>query len=133
MKNEVAITSNIEDILKIIAKSYEGYQTSLYIGSKNGYLICIDNLPNKKDKVNITKEFIETFDPRERPWYQEVEESKQPNLTDFYSDYEHFVAINCGAPFYDSKGFAGVAAISARLETLYQQIARDSLGKTSIT
>ena len=132
LKNEVEITSNIEDVLRIIAKFYEGYQTSFYIGSKNGYLICLDNLPNKQDKVLFTKEFDESFDPRERPWYKEVEEKKRPNLTDYYSEYEGFVAVNCGAPYYDSKGFAGVAAISARLDTLYQQIAKDSLGNANI-
>ena len=132
LKNEVAITSNIEDTLRIIAKFYEGYQTSFYIGSKNGYLICIDNLPNKQDKVIFNDKFDETFDPRERPWYKEIEKKKQPHLIDYYSEYEGFIAINCGAPYYDSKGFAGVAAISARLDTLYQQIAKDSLGNASI-
>ena len=132
LKNEIAITSNIEDTLRMIAKFYEGYQTSFYIGSKNGYLICIDNLPNKQDKVIFNDKFDETFDPRERPWYKEVEKKKQPHLTDYYSDYEGFIAINCGAPYYDSKGFAGVAAISARLDTLYQQIAKDSLGNANI-
>ena len=132
LKNEVAITSNIEDTLRIIAKFYEGYQTSFYIGSKNGYLICIDNLPNKQDKVIFNDKFDETFDPRERPWYKEIEKKKQPHLTDYYSEYEGFIAINCGAPYYDSKGFAGVAAISARLDTLYQKIEKDSLGNASI-
>ena len=68
LKNEVAITSNIADVLRIKAYFFKGHQTSTYIGSKNGYLICIDTLTNDQDTVTFTKEFNETYDPRERPW-----------------------------------------------------------------
>ena len=77
LKNEIGINSNITDVLKIIATFYKGRQTSSYIGSKNGYLICIDTLPNENDTVTFTKEFNETYDPRERPWYKAVEKAKK--------------------------------------------------------
>ena len=133
LKNEVGLTSNIADILRIKANFYKGHQTSSYIGSKNGYLICIDTLPDEHDKVVFTKEFNETYDPRERPWYKAVEKAKKTVITDYYLSADGALSIDCATPFYDAEGnFAGVAAVGASLQSLYKQVTDDRFGNTSI-
>ena len=133
LKNEVAIVSNIADVLRIKANFYKGHQTSTYIGSKNGYLICIDTLPNNQDKVTFTKEFNETYDPRERPWYKAVEKARKTIVTDCYMSADGFLSLDCATPYYDAEGeFAGVAAVGASLDSLYKQVTDDRFGNTNI-
>ena len=132
LKHDVAISANIADLLKIISSFYEGYQTSFYIGSKNGYLICVDNLPDKQGKINFTEEFNNTFDPRERLWYKEVEEAQKTRITNFYTAADGYLAVTFAVPYYDKNGFAGVAAVGASLESLYKQLTEDSRENSNI-
>ena len=133
LKKEIDLTSNIADVLRIKANFYKGHQTSLFIGSKNGYLICIDTLPNEHGTVTFTKEFNETYDPRERPWYKAVEKAGKTVVTDYYLSADGLLSIDCATPYYDANGeFAGVAAVGASLESLYQQVTEDKLGNTNI-
>ena len=133
LKKEVGITSNIADTLRIKANFYKGHQTSSFIGSKNGYLICVDTLLNEHDTVTFTKEFNETYDPRERPWYKAVEKDRKTVVTDYYISADGFLSIDCASPFYDAEGeFAGVAAVGASLESLYKQVTDDRFGNTNI-
>ncbi len=134
LKHEVSINSNIADILSIIASSYKGRQTSSYIGSKNGYLICIDTLPNPNDTVFFTEEFNESYDPRERPWYKATKEAKKTIVTDYYLSSDGNLSVDCASPFYDAEGkFAGVAAVGSSLESLFQQVTDDKYGDTNIS
>ncbi len=133
LKREIGISSNIADMLKVISSFYTGRQTSSYIGSKNGYLICIDTLPDKEGKIIFTDEFNENYDPRERPWYKEAEKEQKTVITDFYTAADGFLAVTFAAPYYDNNGFAGVAAVGASLESLYKQLTEDGLGNTNIS
>ena len=132
LKEEINLTSNIADVLRIKANFYQGRQTSLFIGSKNGYLICIDTLPDEHSTVTFTKEFNESYDPRERPWYKAVEKAGKTVVTDYYLSADGLLSIDCATPYYDSEGFAGVAAVGASLESLYQQVTEDKIGNTNI-
>ena len=132
LMQEISLISNIADVLRIKANFYKGRHTSLFIGSKNGYLICIDTLPDEQGIVTFTKEFNETYDPRERPWYKAVEKAGKTVVTDYYLSADGLLSIDCATPYYDSEGFAGVAAVGASLESLYQQVTEDKLGNTNI-
>ncbi len=133
LKNEVELTSNIADMLRIKANFYKGLSTSSYIGSKNGYLICIDTLPDENGTVVFTKEFNETYDPRKRLWYKEAEKAKETIITDCYLSADGYLAVTYATPYYDAKGdFAGVAAVGANLESLYNQLTEDNFGNTNI-
>ena len=132
LKHEVAISSNIADMLKVISSFYKGHQTSSYIGSKNGYLICIDTLTDQNGQVNFTEEFNTNYDPRERPWYKEAEEAKETKITNFYTAADGYLAVTFATPYYDKEGFAGVAAVGASLESLYKQITENSIGNSNI-
>ena len=129
---DVRLSSNIADILRIKANFYKGHQTSLSIGSKNGYLVCIDTLLDEKGSVIFTKEFNETYDPRERPWYKAAEKANKTVLTDYYLSSDGYLSLDWASPYYDNEGFAGVAAVGASLESLYQQVTEDKVGNTNI-
>lgn len=133
LKHEVGISSNIVDMLKVISSFYKERQTSSYIGSKNGYLICIDTLPDKDGEVIFTDDFKENYDPRERPWYKEAEREQKTIITDFYTAADGFLAVTFATPYYDKNGFAGVAAVGASLESLYKQLTEDGLGNSNIS
>lgn len=132
LKQEVELSSNIADMLKVISVFYEGHQTSSYIGSKNGYLICIDTLHDKKGEVIFTDEFNTSYDPRERPWYKVAEEAKKTKITNFYTAADGYLAVTFATPYYDKDGFAGVAAVGASLDSLYKQITENSIGNSNI-
>ena len=132
LKHEVGISSNIVDMLKVISSFYFERQTSSYIGSKNGYLICIDTLPDKKGEVIFTDDFKENYDPRERPWYKEAEKEQKTVITDFYTAADGYLAVTFASPYYNKEGFAGVAAVGASLESLYKQLTEDSIENTNI-
>ena len=55
LRHEIRITSNIADMLKTTSIFYEGSYISSYIGSKNGYHICVSILPDKKDNIIFSK------------------------------------------------------------------------------
>ncbi|MBO5514969.1 MAG: HAMP domain-containing protein, partial [Schwartzia sp.] len=123
LAEEIGLASNIADNISIMAGFYEGYQISCYIGSKNGYLICVDNMADGGN-VAFTEDFFTTFDPRERPWYQAIAQSKtelghgEAITTGTYLGADGYPVITHAAPYYDADGFAGVAGMGTSLESL---------------
>ncbi len=132
LQDSICLSSNIADILRIKANFYKGHQTSLSIGSKEGFLVCIDTLLDEKEAVIFTKEFNETYDPRKRPWYKTAEIANKTVLTDYYLSADGYLALDWASPYYDNEGFAGVAAVGASLEALYKQVTEDKVGNTNI-
>ena len=132
LKHEVSISSNIADMLKVISRFYIGRQTSAYIGSKDGYLICVDNLPDNKGEIIFTEDFNNSYDPRERPWYKKAEKEQKTVITDFYSAADGYLAVTFATPYYDKNGFAGVAAVGASLESLYKELTEDKLENNNL-
>ncbi|MBQ8697609.1 MAG: cache domain-containing protein, partial [Schwartzia sp.] len=138
LAEEIGLASNIADDLAIMASYYTEYQLSCYIGSKNGYLLCVDTLPDGGNIV-FPEEFFASFDPRERPWYQVVSkaeaEGKRPDviLTGTYLGADGYPVIAHAAPYYDADGFAGVAGMGTSLETLCKQLINETRDDRYIT
>ena len=126
LNHEIRITSNIVDMLKATSSFYEGNKISSCIGSKKGYYICVSILPDKKDKIVFSEE-DQNFDPRERPWYKKAEKEQKPVITDFYVATDGSLEVTFATPYYDNDGFAGVAAVSGSLDSLYKYIEDDNL------
>ncbi|MBP5469182.1 MAG: Cache 3/Cache 2 fusion domain-containing protein, partial [Candidatus Riflebacteria bacterium] len=129
LRKEAALSSNIVDVLKLIARRFTGYQSTSYICSKNGFLILVETSLNKEDKVTFTQD----YEPRERIWYKEAEKNNKTVITDVYFSMQGYPAVSYSTPYYDAEGnIAGVAAVDANLESLYDVITKDSLGNTGI-
>ena len=127
LKHEIRINSNIVDMLKTTSTFYEGNHTSSYIASKKGYFIGIRFFPEKQVKINFSDEYLNTFDPRERPWYKKAEKEQKSVITDFYVADDGSLEVTFATPYYDKNGFAGVAAVSESLDSLYKYIEDDNI------
>ena len=129
LRREAALSSNIVDFLILMSRRFIGHQSTAYICSKNGFLILVETSLNSSDTVH----FSQDYEPRQRPWYVGAEKANKTIVTDFYTSMQGYPAVSCATPYYDSEGkFAGVAAVDANIESLYELIAEDSLGDTSI-
>ena len=129
LQREADLSSNIVDVLNIVSEGYTGHHATSYVASKNGFMILIET----SDDKNATVTFPNDFDPRERIWYTEAEKKQRTIITDVYQAIQLYPAVSCAAPYYDSEGkFAGVAAVDANLESLYELITENQLGDTSI-
>lgn len=139
LKNEIEIASNITDALETMSFYYRDYQTSLYIGSKKGYFICVDLFPGKKGEGSVfpTEElradFLNTFDPRERPWYKLAEQKQALAFTDTFTGTDGLPDMACVMPYYDKEGFAGVVGIGCTLDDVYQQVKDTAIGDTGFS
>ena len=126
---DAEIAANAADILALWAESYDdGHQMTCFYASELGYVISADLMPDKTELVEFYEEwFSPSFDPRKRPWYQEVKATGKSVFTDIYVGAEGYPVISCVAPYYDEDGFAGMAGMSNNIVSLYQQMAESGL------
>ena len=131
---EARIAANAADNLALWTQSYDdGYEMTCFYASERGYVISADVMAEGKEFV----EFFDTwyspsFDPRERPWYQEIKATGRSVFTDVYVGVEGYPCISCVAPYYDENGFAGMAGISNNIATLYRQISINTIGDRGV-
>ncbi len=131
---EARIASNAAENLAIWAESIDdGYDLTYYFASKRGYIISVDTTSKDAEFVEFGEDwYAPSFDPRERPWYREIEATGKTVFTDVYVGVEGYPVISCVAPYYDENGFAGVASISPSIALLYSVIANNTLGDHGI-
>ena len=139
LQAEIALAANFADGLESISKSYAGYRTSFFAGSKNGYLICLDLIPPDAGTNSIypseevREDFVSHYDPRKRYWYEAGQKANKPVFTDVSRGADGHVSLSCAMPYYDADGFAGVVGISYSAEDIYQSILSTAVGEKSIT
>lgn len=139
LQQEIGLASNFADTLVAMSKSYLGYRTSFYAGSKNGYLICLDSIPNdgyKKISIfpskEVQKQFITEYDHKQRSWYQLGQHVDKPTFTDIYRSADGFLALTCVMPYYEGNEFAGVTGISYTIEDIYKTAVESALNDERI-
>ena len=131
---DAEIAANGADILSLWAGSYEsGYQATCFFVSELGYFISADVMPDDEEYVKFYDEwYTPSFDSRQRLWYEEARDTGKTVFTDVYVGVEGYPAVACIAPYYNEKGFAGVAGMSSNIDSLYQDIAKSELEGTNI-
>ena len=131
--NEMGIVTNAADGMEVMCEFYKDYKTSCYIGSKHGYMICADIFFTEDEYAKIHSEELHgSFDPRERPWYKLAEQHQGHVLTEMYMGTGGHLVLTSAAPYFDRDGFAGVCAIDANLDLLYESVSDQSIGETTI-
>jgi len=133
--HEIDIFGNIADTLVTLRNSYQGYQTSIWAGSRKGYFICTDVITSVEDPRSVylseeRRKTFPTYDPRERPWYKLVEKEMQLVYTDPYKSTDGPMEISCAMPYFDNDGFAGVVGIACSSAEIYRQVADGVIGET---
>ena len=127
---EMALVSNIADDLSLFAKS-EIRNSSAYIGSKNGYMICAYSKLDDNENMVFSQEFLESYDPRTRNWYIAAQNADKATFTDYYLAAEGYHAICIVAPYYDNDGFAGGAVVDFTSAALQKEMTETTHGETN--
>ena len=138
LQQEIGLASNFADTLVAMGKSYVGYHTYFYAGSKNGYLIGMDVIPDNEKVTTVfaSKEaretFINEYDPRQRFWYKLGQQANKPTFSIVYNDGENHMDLACVMPYYEGKEFAGVTGISYTIEDIYKTAVESALNDERI-
>lgn len=128
---EYQLAANIAEDLVSEATLTKGMQGSFCIGSKNGYIICLDIYSGDEKYVVFTDEFMETYDPRERLWYKQTKAAYKFIFTDLYLDMQGYMVVDGAAPYYDRNGFAGVVSVGCNIDSFQKLIEENVLGGTN--
>ena len=76
---EMSIVSACEDLLQTLSKQYD----CIIVASKDGYVIRIDDMPDKNSLVPLCNEpQRHSYDPRKRDWYRQGEKVSEPTFTE---------------------------------------------------
>ena len=131
---EARIAANAADNLALWTQSYDdGHEMTCFFASERGYIISTDVMPEGKEFVEFLDAwYAPSFDPRERPWYQEIKATGKSVFTGVYVGVEGYPCISCVAPYYDENGFAGMAGISNNISAWYRQISINTIGDRGV-
>ncbi len=133
LQAEIGLAGNFADVLVPMSKFYHGVNTFFFAGSKHGYFLCLDSISSKNGPAGIfpspeaRQDFLDSFDPRQRPWYRLGKDAARPVFTGIYMATEGYPGISCVMPYYDDDGFAGVVGISYSVEDIHQMVAEVTL------
>ena len=133
LQAEIGLAENFADVLKPMSTSYIGSRTSLYAGSRHGYLLCLDLVRPDEAKTSIfpsetvKAEFLANYDPRERTWYKQGKAAGKPVFSSVFKGAEGNLDLTCAAPYYDAQGFAGVVGISYTVDDIYQVLVENAM------
>ncbi len=123
---EIGIMGNFVDVLSPLAKFYDGSQSSFYVASEKGYMLCIHIVPEpggtkqaESSRV-ISEKYITSDNPREKEWYRLGMKAETPVFTDIYEGAGGDLDITCVMPYRDRSGTAGVVGIDYDIGDLYQ-------------
>lgn len=128
LSSELVRASGIVETLEKMADTYRGSQGSVMVASKNGYMLCADFLPEGQTYVDFTEEFVSSYVPQDRPWYQAALKAGKSTMTDIYTTPDGFTAINYAVPYSIGQEFAGVASIGISLQIVYKMLDEQGLG-----
>ena len=136
LHREIDISANIGTTLISLAKSFSGYKSSFYIGSKKGYFICVSLFPEINGALNFEDAEIYNYDCRERPWYKMAINASGPVFSDLYINSgsgDDYQLIGCAAPYLDQNGIAGVVGMDISNSELYDVISNTSVGENGFS
>ncbi len=124
-KSAVKNTDENEIITELtnVAETYEQFQ-SLYLGTTNGEMIIVPDQDLPSD-----------FDPRERPWFQNAEQTNEAVWTDTYTDAgSGKLIISVARRVLDNNGnFVGVIAGDISLAGISNLVGTTKVGETGYT
>ena len=118
IRKDIENASNITDCLISLCDFYDNNEASLFICSKNDYLICIDMLLEDKSAVKISEGFLDNVIVTQRPWYIKAKAEDKLIFTDLYLTSDGALGITCAKPYYKGNEFAGAAGVGLTLNTM---------------
>jgi sigma-B regulation protein RsbU (phosphoserine phosphatase) len=131
LQREIRLTSGIIGSLLGMSNYCDFYQ-AVYLGSKNGYTIMIQQREEKEILSALcTEPLRHTYDPRKRDWYILGKGASKPLFTDVYTNpVTGEPNVSCVFPYYDTGGFGGVVGIDISVQDIYEQIRGTAISST---
>ena len=130
ISQEISKISNIAERLEWMADNRYA-EDSLLIASRNGYMICVNNLRDGGDVV-LSEDFLGSYNPSQRPWYLAAQGAVNPVFGDIRVAADAGVlCFSCSMPYEDADGFAGVVSIRFTLADISQEV-DEYTGKTGV-
>lgn len=112
---------SVVETIQTILDAHPNYEMG-YVGSQSG---GFTQSPNNEDTAQPIG-----YDPRQRPWYADVQSTKKAAVTEAYlSDAGNAIVCTVAAPIM-TPSFAGVAGFDLSIATLTNEIGGISIGKT---
>ena len=112
---EISYASSIDDDMILLNRKFDG---AVLLASERGYLIRLDMVGDEQNLVHLCSEPLRsTYDYMSREWYRDTKEAQKLIYTDPYITAYGGYCISVCVPYYDNRGFAGVAL--ADLDTDY--------------
>ncbi|MBR1647275.1 MAG: SpoIIE family protein phosphatase [Selenomonadaceae bacterium] len=130
IRREIELAANIRAYMRPLAKSFGDYKSSFYVGSKNGWTVCISVLPNVRGELPFEDEELYHYDCRTRPWYVDAVNAGKSVFSDpsINIGADEFRFISCSAPYFDRNGeIAGVVGLGVSSEEIYAAISETAV------
>jgi len=126
-QKEMSLLGSLQGLMLSLATNL-GEVSTCYIGSELGYIIVVDDQPNKVGPI---------VDCRTRPWYILARKHREQIWTDIYNEaYGKVPVITCAKPFYHKNGeiagVVGVELLLSMLSDLVRDARVDELGASFI-
>ena len=128
---DIGVAANIRTYLRPLSKTFGEYLSTFYVGSKDGWTICINVMPQNPGELPFSKDDIYNYDCRKRPWYTNAINADKPIFSNLYSEVEgrRIQLISCSAPYFDKNGRAGVVGIDLANLDIYSALDESIVGK----
>ncbi len=130
IRSEIDLASNLRIFMKPMAKSFGDYNSSFYVGSKNGWSICVSVFPTIRGELHFSDDEIYRYDCRARPWYVNAVNAGHTVFSELYIDTgrDKVQLIGCSAPYFDKNGqIAGVVGMDFSNTDIYSEIANTAV------
>lgn len=133
----VEVANDLNATLHNLSKGEKARPLFFYIGSKNGWSLRMDILPNDNDKVNLPQAALtRDYDARDRSWYKYVMQAEikdAPLYVPLYSSAGGRAMLSVAMPYKDKDGIAGVLGVSIPSSTLSAAMEDNTRDKSDIS
>ena len=130
--DELALLGNLESLWLPMMKMDGAMITTIYVGTKSGFLISYDkNADIAEFNEGDTESYFDFF---KASWYLNAQKTDKAFFTDLYPDsYGRGLMISCAAPFRKNGQFAGVVCMDILVTDLHKSIIDFSIGPGSFS
>ena len=131
VRRDIQLESNIKNTLFEVSQYYDESDATLYVASKNDYMIMVD-IEHGEKFVPLNDNFMNNFIVTQRTWYKKAETEDKLIFTDLYSSSDGHYSLTIAKPYYQSGNFAGVVGIGLAVDSLNEMVIDTVSNETDI-
>ena len=124
LEREIRAVSNLATTMVSLSHYYK----CVFVGSKHGYMIRVDEEGEPGTISHLSRErWQKYYDARDRAWYQWGMKQQTAAFSSVYEGTDGHPVISCVMPYYDGEGVAGVLGVDCEPGNLLPLEQEDSL------